>query len=106
LNRNRDLRLAAPARVLTASDDRTVEVIASTGALNAYGYVIDQSGWDLARFSANPVVFYDHAWDAPDASRSLPIGRAEIGARRRCRASHVAPLCGVNGSRQIAVACW
>ena len=24
-----------------------------------------------------PVVFYDHAWDAPDATRSLPIGRAE-----------------------------
>jgi HK97 family phage prohead protease len=71
------LRLAAAVRVLGAGDDRTVDVVASTGSRNVYGYVIDQAGWDLGRYRANPVVLYDHAWDAPDAARSLPIGRAE-----------------------------
>jgi HK97 family phage prohead protease len=50
---------------------RSVEVVASTEALDSHGTVIDQGSWNLTRFMANPVVFFGHQ------QRDLPIGYAD-----------------------------
>lgn len=52
-------------------DDRAMDVIASTDALDAHGTVLDQASWKLDRFRANPVVLYAHN------QRDLPVGFAE-----------------------------
>lgn len=48
---------------------RTVEVVASTEAVDAFGDVIEQD-WDLSRFLANPIVLFGHDM------KSMPIGHA------------------------------
>lgn len=46
-------------------EDRTVDVVASTDALDRNGRIVMQD-WDLSRFKANPVVLYDHnSWGIP-----------------------------------------
>ena len=57
-------------------EKRCVDVVASTDAIDAHGEIVDQS-WDLKRYSANPVVLYNHNVDADDPEDSLPIGYAE-----------------------------
>jgi HK97 family phage prohead protease len=52
-----------------ADQKRSVDVIASSAALDAYGEIVVQD-WNLDRFNANPVVFFGHD------SRGLPIGSA------------------------------
>jgi len=52
---------------------RSVEVIASTDAIDCYGEVLVQD-WDLTRYDNNPVVLYGHQSWGPDG---LPIGHAE-----------------------------
>ncbi len=64
--------LATEMRLAGApSEDRTMDVVASTDALDSHGTVLDQASWDLARFIANPVVLYAHN------QRDLPVGFAE-----------------------------
>lgn len=54
---------AAPAD--GAADDRTVDVIASTDEVDAFGDVVVQD-FDLARYVRNPVVFWGHeSWGKP-----------------------------------------
>jgi HK97 family phage prohead protease len=59
---------------------RSVDVIASTDAVDAYGEIVDQS-WDLKRYLANPVVLYNHNregfLETLDPECTLPIGYAE-----------------------------
>jgi len=50
--------------------DRVAVFIASTDAVDSYGEVVDQEGWDFSRFEKNPVILFAHD------SRSLPIGKA------------------------------
>lgn len=50
--------IAVELRVLD-EDTRTVEVIASTEALDSHGDIIRQF-WDLTRYDANPVVLWNH----------------------------------------------
>jgi HK97 family phage prohead protease len=50
--------------------DRIAVFIASTDAVDSYGEVVDQEGWDFSRFEKNPVILFAHD------SRSLPIGKA------------------------------
>lgn len=49
--------------------ERTVDVVASTEAVDSYGTVL--KGWDLARYQRAPVVLWNHD------RCGLPIGRAE-----------------------------
>lgn len=56
---------------LGLSTDRTVEFVVSTGAVDSFGEVLDQTTWRLDRYRANPVVLFAHN------DRDLPIGRAE-----------------------------
>lgn len=48
-----------------------VNIVASTPQEDSYGDIIVQTGWDLARFKANPVLLIDHG----EASGSLFGGR-------------------------------
>ena len=68
-----------PVTVREAEADRpaTVEAIASTDAVDSYDDIVDQYSWNLDRFKSNPVILFQHRYDAP------VIGRAtEIGVRR------------------------
>ncbi len=77
--------LAFTAKTTLAAGDgaeRVVDVVCSTDRINCYGYRIDQGGWDLADYQANPVVLYLHneqvsGWEPFDPAHSMPIGRAE-----------------------------
>lgn len=77
--------LAFTAKTTLAAGDgaeRVVDVVCSTDRINCYGYRIDQGGWDLADYQANPVVLYMHneqvsGWEPFDPAHSMPIGRAE-----------------------------
>ncbi len=76
----RSLQIKAPAIDKSA---RSVDVIASTDALDAYGERVTQD-FDLARYKANPVVLWNHnlgaIFSGPQAS--LPIGYARnVGVR-------------------------
>lgn len=52
-----------------AEEKRSVDVVASTSAIDSYGEILVQD-WDLRRYLSNPVVLYGHdSW-------SLPIGHA------------------------------
>lgn len=50
---------------------RTIDVVASTEAIDAHGTILLQD-WDLTRFERNPVVLWAHNCD----DQELPIGRA------------------------------
>jgi HK97 family phage prohead protease len=50
--------------------ERVAVFIASTDAVDSYGEVVDQEGWDFSRFQDNPVILFAHD------SRSLPVGKA------------------------------
>lgn len=52
-----------------ANDQRSVDVIASTAAIDGYGEIVAQD-WDLKRYLSNPVVLFGHN------SYDLPIGHA------------------------------
>lgn len=64
------IQLAYGFSVRAHNDEkRSVEVVASSEAIDAYGEIVVQD-WDLKRYKANPVVLYGHnSW-------SLPIGHA------------------------------
>jgi HK97 family phage prohead protease len=48
-----------------ADEKRSVDVIASTAAIDSYGEIVAQD-WDLTRYAKNPVVLYGHnSWDMP-----------------------------------------
>lgn len=67
---NKLLRLSYGFEVRALADEkRSVDVVASTAAIDGYGEIVAQD-WDLTRYLANPVVLYGHnSWD-------LPIGHA------------------------------
>lgn len=50
-------------------DERTVDFIISTGAVDRDNDVVDPNGWDLTDYKKNPVVLFGHDY------RSLPVGR-------------------------------
>jgi HK97 family phage prohead protease len=49
---------------------RSIDVVASTDAVDSYGEIVAQN-WNLERYNLNPVVLFAHK------SRELPVGRAE-----------------------------
>jgi HK97 family phage prohead protease len=56
------------AQVRTIDEEgRSLEAVASTEAVDAYGTIL-RANWDLARFSANPVLLYAHN------ANGLPVG--------------------------------
>ena len=66
----------ASIRAASAEDTGSFEVIISTADMDRQGEVIDQAGWDLEFYKANPVVLWGHDYYAP------PIGVCdEIGVQ-------------------------
>jgi HK97 family phage prohead protease len=63
---NEILRLSCGFQVRGLADEkRSVDVIASTAAIDSYGEIVAQS-WDLKRYLSNPIVLYGHnSWDMP-----------------------------------------
>ncbi len=50
--------------------DDTFRFVVSTGAVDGNGNQADIDGWDLVRYRANPIVFFNHHW------HDLPVGRS------------------------------
>lgn len=53
-------------------DGSKLSFIASTDRADRYGDIIDQRGWDLEAYRANPVILLNHD------HQSLPIGRGDV----------------------------
>jgi hypothetical protein len=64
------------------TDTRTVTFVASDGSRDSAHTVLNQAGWDLNRFNANPVIGYNHevygAWDTKDVDFVIGKGRAYV----------------------------
>lgn len=59
----------APADDSGAPPSRVRSFVASSEAVDSYNTVIRADGWDLERFTANPVILFGHQ------GRELPIGK-------------------------------
>ena len=46
--------------IRASEDSRTVTFVASDGARDSHGTVLNQEGWDLSRFNSNGVIGYQH----------------------------------------------
>lgn len=66
----------AEARAVN-SQDRTIDVVASTFALDSFNTRIDPEGWDLEQFRKNPVITWAHDDRGVTASGGRPIAKAE-----------------------------
>jgi len=64
------------------TDTRTVTFVASDGSRDSAHTVLNQAGWDLNRFNANPVIGYNHevygAWKPEDVDFVIGKGRAYV----------------------------
>ena len=64
------------------ADTRTVTFVASDGSRDSAHTVLNQDGWDLKRFNANPVIGYNHeiygAWNPQDVDFVIGKGRAYV----------------------------
>lgn len=61
-------------QILRSDSDQKglVSFVASTANADRYGDIINQNGWDLDKFRANPVILLNHNANA------LPIGKGEV----------------------------
>jgi hypothetical protein len=55
-------------------EERTVEHVVSTAALDRGNDVIEVAGWDTAEFESNPVVLIDHRYSAKDGIIGISLG--------------------------------
>jgi HK97 family phage prohead protease len=53
---------------------RQLKFVISTDRVDRAGDTIDQSGWQLADFKANPVITWGHQYDIPPIARAVQIG--------------------------------
>src|SRR4051795_13072718 len=59
------------------TEERTIDVIASTFGKDSYNTRIDQDGWDLAVFKTNPVILWGHDDRGYTGSNGMPVAKAE-----------------------------
>jgi HK97 family phage prohead protease len=72
----KQLRAKAEVRAVN-SQNLTVDLVASTFALDSFNTRIDPNGWDLGAFKSNPVICYGHDDRGLVAEGSgLPVARA------------------------------
>lgn len=55
------------------SAETVYQFILTTDQPDANGNVSDILGWDLRRYKANPVVFFNHAWYSPPIGKTLSL---------------------------------
>lgn len=53
-----------------------LRAVISTDDLDRDGRIVEQTGWELDNFKANPVVMWNHEY--LDGAKAFPIGRAEV----------------------------
>lgn len=75
------IRRSLPIELKSFNEEkRSIDVIASTDAIDAYGEIVEQD-WDLSRFKRDPVVLFNHnqcGFLGPIHSKDLlPIGYAQ-----------------------------
>lgn len=66
------------------TDDRTITFVASDGTRDSEGTVLNPDGWDLERFTKNPVIGYQHdiyGW-SDDPDKVIGKGRAYVENRK------------------------
>lgn len=56
-------------------ENRTAQFVISTEAVDSYGTVFKADGWDLNRYSENPVVFFNHNSHSTDPDAVIGTGR-------------------------------
>ncbi len=63
-------------------ETRTITFVASDGARDAAGTVLNQDGWSLKRYDKNPIVGYQHevygGWDGSDPDNVIGKARAYV----------------------------
>lgn len=67
-----DAIVRAPASIERAAD-KPIRVVVSTGEVDRYNSVINQAGWNLEQYRANPVVLWMHDYSTPSIARSTKI---------------------------------
>lgn len=64
------------------TDTRTITFVASDGSRDSAHTVLNQAGWDLKRFNANPTIGYNHmiygSWKPEDVDFVIGKGRAYV----------------------------
>lgn len=73
---NNRIAHTAEARSVNRAD-RTIDVVASTNALDSFNTRIDPNGWELEQFRKNPVITWAHDDRGFTASGGRPIAKAE-----------------------------
>jgi len=68
----RDARIRMPSTIERAAD-KPIRVVVSTGEVDRYNSVINQDGWNLEQYRANPVVLWMHDYSTPTIARSAKI---------------------------------
>lgn len=74
-------RISATSEVRAVNaDSLTIDIIASTSALDSYNTKIEQSGWVLDQFRKNPVICFQHdsggGFFGAGANKGLPVAKA------------------------------
>ena len=63
-------------------ETRTITFVASDGARDAAGTVLNQDGWSLTRYDKNPIVGYQHevygGWDGSDPDNVIGKAKAYV----------------------------
>lgn len=63
-------------------ETRTITFVASDGARDAAGTVLNQDGWSLTRYDKNPIVGYQHevygGWDGSDVDNVIGKAKAYV----------------------------
>ncbi len=69
----------AKTAVLIRATDGSVSFVASSEDPDRYGDTIDQNGWDLANYKANPVLLWAHSHSTPPVGKVGTIGLGTTG---------------------------
>jgi HK97 family phage prohead protease len=62
-----------------APEERTLEFIGSTDAVDRYGDVVDVQGWDLKNFKKNPVILFAHNYSQPPVGKAIDVQKGDKG---------------------------
>lgn len=71
---------------IVRAKDGAISFIASSAAVDRYGDTIDQNGWELANFKANPVLLWAHSHNTPPVGK---VGNIGLGADGNLTAADV-----------------
>lgn len=65
--------------LVTKSEEGKYKVLASTAAVDRHGDIVDQNGWDLTNYKANPVMLWAHNYSELPVAKATGIEITELG---------------------------